>query len=115
MNVVSFDEAQKLVLLHASGLEKLESEATSLLLCCNRVLAEPVAADRDQPPPHRPAPGIDVVVDVLRPQEIVEGVCRRRHGGLPGAGRPVPSTVTSSARGGKAWDAPVSLGGPRAG
>src|SRR6185437_1345543 len=50
MNVVSFDEAQKFVLLHASGLEKLESEATSLLLCCNRVLAEPVAADRDQPP-----------------------------------------------------------------
>ena len=53
MNVVSFDEAQKLVLLHASGLEKLESEATSLLLCCNRVLAEPVAADRDQPPFNR--------------------------------------------------------------
>lgn len=50
MNVISFDEALEMVLLHASGLQKLETEAASLLSCGNRVLAEPVAADRDQPP-----------------------------------------------------------------
>lgn len=49
-NVVDFDEALKAVLLHASGLHKLETETAPLLACLNRVLAEPLIADRDQPP-----------------------------------------------------------------
>ena len=68
-------------------------------------------ADRDQPAPHRPTPGLDVVVNVLRPQEIEEGVRRRRHGGLPVLADPVPSTVNRSARRGKAWDPSVSSRG----
>lgn len=48
--VLSFDEALEMVLLHASGLQGLEAEIEPLLECLNRVLAEPIAADRDQPP-----------------------------------------------------------------
>jgi molybdopterin molybdotransferase len=51
--VPGFDEALKLVLHRASGLKKLEPEAEPLPTCLNRVLAEPVVADRDQPPFHR--------------------------------------------------------------
>ena len=48
--ILDFDEALNVVQRHASGLQKLESEAQPLLDCLGRVLAEPVAADRDQPP-----------------------------------------------------------------
>jgi molybdopterin molybdotransferase len=48
--VLGFDEALRLVLHHASGLKRLETEAESLLACFNRVLADAVVADRDQPP-----------------------------------------------------------------
>ena len=50
MNTVGFDEALKNVLHHGSGLRKLQTQAMPLLECLNRVLAEPVPADRDQPP-----------------------------------------------------------------
>lgn len=49
-HILDFDEALSVVQGHASSLQKLESEAESLLNCLNRVLAEPVTADRDQPP-----------------------------------------------------------------
>ncbi|HEV2709357.1 MAG TPA: gephyrin-like molybdotransferase Glp [Edaphobacter sp.] len=49
-NIVDFDEALKVVLLHAGSLQKLETEAAPLLTCLNRVLAGPVIAERDQPP-----------------------------------------------------------------
>jgi molybdopterin molybdotransferase len=49
-NVVDFDEALKVVLIQAGSLQKLETEAAPLLACLNRVLAEPVIAERDQPP-----------------------------------------------------------------
>jgi molybdopterin molybdotransferase len=49
-NTVDFDEALKVVLLHAGSLQKLETEAAPLLACLNRVLAGPVIAERDQPP-----------------------------------------------------------------
>ncbi|HUZ94202.1 MAG TPA: gephyrin-like molybdotransferase Glp [Edaphobacter sp.] len=48
--ILDFDEALNVVQRHASGLQKLESEAEPLLECLNRVLAGPVTADRDQPP-----------------------------------------------------------------
>jgi len=49
-NIVDFDEALKVVLLHASGLRQMETETAPLLSCLDRVLAQPVAAERDQPP-----------------------------------------------------------------
>jgi molybdopterin molybdotransferase len=48
--VVSFEEALEIVMLHSSGLPALPAEALPLLSCGNRVLAEAVLADRDQPP-----------------------------------------------------------------
>ncbi|MEO8734946.1 MAG: gephyrin-like molybdotransferase Glp [Edaphobacter sp.] len=48
--VLSFDEALKVVLLHASSLSDPEIESIPLLACGNRILAEAVLADRDQPP-----------------------------------------------------------------
>lgn len=48
--ILDFDEALNIVQRHAADLHKLETEAESLLNCLGRVLAEPVAADRDQPP-----------------------------------------------------------------
>ncbi len=50
VGVVSFDEALKIVLGHASNLATLATEQETLLGCGNRVLAEAVRADRDQPP-----------------------------------------------------------------
>lgn len=49
-HILDFDEALELVLSHASALARLETENQPLLSCVGRVLAEPVAADRDQPP-----------------------------------------------------------------
>jgi molybdopterin molybdotransferase len=48
--VVSFDEALKIVLDHADGVSMTTTESLPLLACLNRVLAEAVLADRDQPP-----------------------------------------------------------------
>lgn len=48
--ILDFDEALNVVHRHGSSLQKLEVEAEPLLECLNRVLAEPVMADRDQPP-----------------------------------------------------------------
>lgn len=48
--ILDFDEALSVVQCHATGLQKLETEAEPLLNCLNRVLAEAVLADRDQPP-----------------------------------------------------------------
>jgi molybdopterin molybdotransferase len=48
--VVAFDEAVEIVLRHAAGLDRLSTETLVLLDCRGRVLAEAVAADRDQPP-----------------------------------------------------------------
>jgi molybdopterin molybdotransferase len=50
VGVVSFDGALKIVLGHASGLPTPTAEEETLLACSNRVLAETVLADRDQPP-----------------------------------------------------------------
>src|SRR5271154_1962816 len=47
---VGFDEALKIVLEHAGGLPSRATEGLPLLSCGNRVLAEAVLADRDQPP-----------------------------------------------------------------
>ncbi|GGG88624.1 molybdopterin molybdotransferase MoeA [Edaphobacter dinghuensis] len=49
-HILDFDEALKLVQRHAADLHKLETETEPLLHCLGRVLAEPVTADRDQPP-----------------------------------------------------------------
>ena len=55
VRVVDFDEALEAVLKRASGLDRLEVETKPLLDCVNRVLAEAVVADRDQPPFNRSA------------------------------------------------------------
>lgn len=49
-NVVDFDEALKVVRVQTGSLHKLETDGAPLLECINRVLAEPLVADRDQPP-----------------------------------------------------------------
>lgn len=49
-HILDFDEALNVVQRHGSSLQKLEVETEPLLGCLNRVLAEPVTADRDQPP-----------------------------------------------------------------
>jgi molybdopterin molybdotransferase len=48
--VVSFDDALEVVLRQAAGVGGRETELKDLLDCRNRVLAEVVVADRDQPP-----------------------------------------------------------------
>jgi molybdopterin molybdotransferase len=48
--VVGFVEALELVLRHAAGISVPGSERVALLASAGRVLAEDVAADRDQPP-----------------------------------------------------------------
>jgi molybdopterin molybdotransferase len=50
VGVVPFDEALKIVLGHASDLATPATEQETLLACGNRVLADAVRADRDQPP-----------------------------------------------------------------
>ena len=53
VGVVGFDEALRIVLAHAAALPAPATEVLSLLDCNDRVLAEPVLADRDQPPFNR--------------------------------------------------------------
>jgi molybdopterin molybdotransferase len=53
VTVLDFDQALAMVLQHATGLPLPTSESLPLLECGSRVLAEPVLADRDQPPFHR--------------------------------------------------------------
>jgi molybdopterin molybdotransferase len=48
--IVSFDEALELMQSHAANLPSPTTEQVRLLECTNRVLAEAVRADRDQPP-----------------------------------------------------------------
>ena len=48
--VVGFDEALEMVLGHAADLAAPATEILPLLACSDRVLAEAVQADRDQPP-----------------------------------------------------------------
>jgi molybdopterin molybdotransferase len=50
VGVVGFEEALEIVLRHAAGLAVPSTESLPLLASANRVLAEPVLADRDQPP-----------------------------------------------------------------
>ncbi|MEI9978094.1 MAG: gephyrin-like molybdotransferase Glp [Edaphobacter sp.] len=50
VGVVGFEEALEIVLRHSDGLPRQPVEALPLLSCANRVLAEAVLADRDQPP-----------------------------------------------------------------
>jgi len=49
-HILDFDEALKAVQRQATDLQTPEAETAPLLDCLNRVLAQPVAADRDQPP-----------------------------------------------------------------
>ena len=51
--VLGFDEALTIVLQHAADLPRPPGESLALLACGDRVLAEPVLADRDQPPFNR--------------------------------------------------------------
>ncbi|MBB5342563.1 molybdopterin molybdotransferase MoeA [Tunturibacter empetritectus] len=51
--VLGFDEALAKVLQHAAAVPRPSSEPLALLNCGSRLLAEPVLADRDQPPFHR--------------------------------------------------------------
>src|SRR5271167_344017 len=48
--VVSYADANRIVREHADGLAGHAPHSTSLLDALGRVLAEPVSADRDQPP-----------------------------------------------------------------
>ena len=48
--VLGFDEALAKVLEHAATLPRPRSETLALLACADRVLAEAIHADRDQPP-----------------------------------------------------------------
>jgi molybdopterin molybdotransferase len=50
VGIVDFDEALEIVLGHAHSVPLPETEQLPLLECLNRVLAEAVLADRDQPP-----------------------------------------------------------------
>ena len=52
-NVVDFDEALAIVLAHAADLATPATETLPLLACVDRVLAEAVHTDRDQPPFNR--------------------------------------------------------------
>ena len=72
-SVVDFDEALEMVLGRASGFDRLEVETKPLLDCENRVLAESVVADRDQPPFDRSArDGFAVkAADLLSGAELV--------------------------------------------
>jgi len=49
-NILSFDDARRLVEKHAALVESRETESVDLLHAAGRVLAEPVLADRDIPP-----------------------------------------------------------------
>jgi molybdopterin molybdotransferase len=51
--VLDFDEALAIVLEHAVTLARPQSQELALLSCADRVLAEAVLADRDQPPFNR--------------------------------------------------------------
>ena len=50
VDVVGFEDALKIVLGHAAKVPAPATELVPLLSCAERVLAEPVLADRDQPP-----------------------------------------------------------------
>jgi molybdopterin molybdotransferase len=50
VSTVGFDEALGMVLRHAADIRGLATERVALLASANRVLAEAVVADRDQPP-----------------------------------------------------------------
>jgi molybdopterin molybdotransferase len=50
VDVVGFEDALKIVLGHAAKVPVPVTELAPLLSCAERVLAEPVLADRDQPP-----------------------------------------------------------------
>jgi molybdopterin molybdotransferase len=47
---LGFDEALAKVMEHAATLPRPQSETLALLDCADRVLAEAILADRDQPP-----------------------------------------------------------------
>src|SRR5258708_4151971 len=49
-NVVSFEEARRVVEAHALLVKPLAAESVDLLAAADRVLAEPIKADRDLPP-----------------------------------------------------------------
>ncbi|HWF92659.1 MAG TPA: molybdopterin molybdotransferase MoeA, partial [Terriglobales bacterium] len=51
--ILSFEEARRLVESHAVQLHPRGKELAPILDACNRILAEPVNADRDYPPFHR--------------------------------------------------------------
>jgi molybdopterin molybdotransferase len=51
--ILSFEEARRLVENHAAQLHPRGKELSTLLEARNRILAEPVTADRDYPPFHR--------------------------------------------------------------
>jgi molybdopterin molybdotransferase len=51
--VLDFDQALAVVLQHATDLPLPPSKSLLLLQCGSRILAEPILADRDQPPFHR--------------------------------------------------------------
>lgn len=48
--VLSFEEARHVVEQHAATVAAAETETLDLLQCANRVLADPITADRDLPP-----------------------------------------------------------------
>jgi molybdopterin molybdotransferase len=50
VGVVGFDEALEMVRGHTADLPVPATEVLALLVCRDRILAEPVRADRDQPP-----------------------------------------------------------------
>lgn len=91
-HVVSFDEALETVLREAACVGRQSVDSTSLLDCRGRVLAEDVAADRDQPP---------------FPRSARDGFAARSVEAAAGATLRVVGTV----RAGEAWAGPPLASG----
>lgn len=90
--VASFDEALEIVLTSASRAGRQPTESVPLLNCAGRVLAEDVAADRDQPP---------------FPRSARDGFAVQSSEAATGATLRVVGTI----RAGEAWTGPPLMSG----
>src|ERR1700733_13951842 len=92
--VLSFPDARRLVEQHASLLSPGANETVALLNAAGRILAEPVAADRDIPPfPHTTRDGYRVRAADLSQLPVTLTVIGEIKAGPPPAGK-VPSPLS---------------------
>ncbi len=88
--VLSFQDARRIVEQHASSLSPGANETVALLNAARRILAEPIAADRDIPPfPRSTRDGYAVRADDLaRLPAMLTVIGEIKAGPLPGKGLP---------------------------